>query len=139
MDPKIQKSKEFFLSGIKYFQNDDLENAEKSFIESLKLTPDKLSLWNEHDHSTGHFWNLSIDLTKCIGCAACVISCQAENNVAVVGREEVRKSRDMHWLRIDRYYSSDMTKERAKEEKRRQKEETRKKKAESKNETRKKR
>ena len=46
MDPKIQKSKEFFLSAIKYFQNDDLENAEKSFIESLKLTPDKLSVAN---------------------------------------------------------------------------------------------
>jgi len=71
----------------------------------------EVSLWDEFDHTTGHFWNLSIDLTSCIGCAACVISCHAENNVAVVGKEEVRKSRDMHWLRIDRYFSSDMTKE----------------------------
>ncbi|MGY8987194.1 MAG: 4Fe-4S dicluster domain-containing protein, partial [Flavobacteriales bacterium] len=69
----------------------------------------EVSLWDEFDHTTGHFWNLSIDLTSCIGCAACVISCHAENNVAVVGKEEVRKSRDMHWLRIDRYFSSDMT------------------------------
>ena len=78
---------------------------------------DKVTLWDAHDHSTGHFWNMSIDLTSCIGCAACVVSCHAENNVPVVGKEEVRKSRDMHWLRIDRYFSSDMTKELSVEEK----------------------
>ena len=78
---------------------------------------DQVTLWDAHDHSTGHFWNMSIDLTSCIGCSACVISCHAENNVPVVGKEEVRKSRDMHWLRIDRYFSSDMTKELSKAEK----------------------
>jgi len=77
----------------------------------------EVTLWDEFDHSTGHFWNMSIDLTSCYGCAACVISCHAENNVPVVGKEEVRKSRDMHWLRIDRYFSSDMTKELSKAEK----------------------
>jgi len=82
-----------------------------------KQPADKVTLWDEHDHSTGHFWNMSIDLTSCIGCSACVVSCHAENNVPVVGKEEVRKSRDMHWLRIDRYFSSDMTKELSVEEK----------------------
>jgi len=77
----------------------------------------EVTLWDEFDHSTGHFWNMSIDLTSCIGCSACVISCHAENNVPVVGKEEVRKSRDMHWLRIDRYFSSDMTKELSESEK----------------------
>jgi molybdopterin-containing oxidoreductase family iron-sulfur binding subunit len=81
-----------------------------------KLFADEVSLWKEHDHETGHFWNLSIDLTSCIGCNACVVACHSENNVPVVGKEEVRKSRDMHWLRIDRYFSSDMTKEIAEEE-----------------------
>ena len=82
-----------------------------------KLPANEVSLYEEHDLETGHFWNLSIDLTSCIGCGECVISCQAENNIPVVGKEEMRKSRDMHWMRIDRYFSSDMTKELSKEEK----------------------
>jgi Fe-S-cluster-containing dehydrogenase component len=71
-----------------------------------KKPVDKLTLWADHEKGV-HFWNLSIDLTSCIGCGNCVVSCQSENNVPVVGKEEVRKSRDMHWIRIDRYFSSD--------------------------------
>lgn len=75
----------------------------------------EIDLWDQFPR-LNHKWGMSIDMTTCIGCSACIVACGVENNVAVVGKEEIGKTRDMFWLRIDRYYSSDMTKAKAAED-----------------------
>lgn len=77
----------------------------------------EVDLWEKHPvEDVGHRWGMSIDLSSCIGCGSCITACHSENNVPVVGKDEIRRGRDMHWMRIDRYYSSDMNPVKAEEE-----------------------
>ncbi|CAN5388010.1 TAT-variant-translocated molybdopterin oxidoreductase [soil metagenome] len=69
------------------------------------MPPESISLWQGHKYPN-HHWGWAIDMNSCTGCSACLIACQSENNVPVVGKEEVLNRREMHWIRIDRYYSS---------------------------------
>lgn len=108
------------------YKNKDLPKIERTGVVEKKiatssglLDPNEVDLWAAPVKEDGefqevkthaypnHHWGLAIDLNSCTGCSACHVACQVENNIPVVGKDEVIRRRDMHWMRIDRYYSSD--------------------------------
>jgi molybdopterin-containing oxidoreductase family iron-sulfur binding subunit len=81
--------------------------ANPEFAQEAVHHPPLLQMWEHPISYDGHRWALSIDLNKCTGCNACMIACQSENNIPTVGKENVAKGREMHWIRIDRYYTGE--------------------------------
>lgn len=82
-------------------------NAHPDFAQHKVHHPPLESLWPERSRE-GRAWGMAIDLSKCIGCNACMVACQSENNVPIVGKEQVIKGREMHWIRVDRYFAGDV-------------------------------
>jgi molybdopterin-containing oxidoreductase family iron-sulfur binding subunit len=112
---QIRKTSETYnlASTQHHYAMEDRHTVRTSTLESYSKNPagtqssnrpaGELTLYPEHA-SDDYAWGMSIDLSACIGCNACVIACQSENNIPVVGKEEVLRSREMHWIRVDRYY-----------------------------------
>jgi len=81
--------------------------ANPEFPREMVEVPHNRSIWEDREYNEGLQWGMSIDLGSCTGCNTCVVACQSENNVPIVGKQEVRNGREMHWLRLDRYFQGD--------------------------------
>jgi Fe-S-cluster-containing dehydrogenase component len=92
-----------FDTTLEEFKKNPASGIVKEFPEGT-LPP---SIWSGFEYK-GYKWGMSIDMSSCTGCSACVVACSVENNVPAVGKTEVQKNREMQWIRIDRYYSGDM-------------------------------
>jgi len=93
-----------YAKNPEFFNGKELADGERESSKFALEHPKLLSLYPDYDYSKGHRWAMAIDLNTCIGCGACTVACQAENNIPVVGKAGVARSREMHWIRVDRYF-----------------------------------
>ena len=99
------------MEGRALVREGSVEDYEKNPAFAKKMwmdaeIPPNISLYSHPPLSAPNQWGMVVDLNTCIGCSACVVACQAENNIPIVGKDQVERGREMHWMRIDRYFSS---------------------------------
>lgn len=97
-------------ASVEEYRKDPRFAADMVYVPGRKKGEEHaISLFNEQTFPDREpQWGMAIDLTTCIGCGVCTISCQAENNIPVIGKNEVKRGREMHWIRTDRYFSGDV-------------------------------
>jgi molybdopterin-containing oxidoreductase family iron-sulfur binding subunit len=110
--PIAQTQEHKSMEGRDLVREGTIERYEKdhTFAQTMGMDshiPPNISLYTHPELTSKEQWGMTVDLNTCTGCNACVVACQAENNVPVVGKDQVRKNRDMAWIRLDRYFAGE--------------------------------